>query len=197
MSQTNAMKHAGNMIRNPLDGAIVNIAARFGDKAREVERFLKFAVVGVVGAVIDSGTLFILQATVLPPTLQEPIDWNVAIAQTIAFIAAILSNFTWNRLWTYPDSRSRSMRRQLFLFAFISMIGWLGRTIWITAAHQAVGAFMMPILLPEIQLFRPGYVPSPVAISKLGTMVTWLVGVVVVMIWNFTANRLWTYNDVD
>jgi putative flippase GtrA len=197
MSQTNAMKTAGSMLRNPLDTAILAIASRFGDKAKEVERFLKFAVVGVIGAVIDSGTLIILQATILPPTLQEPIDWNVAVAQTIAFVAAILSNFTWNRLWTYPDSRSRSVRRQLALFAFISLIGWLARTIWITAAHQAVGSFMMPILLPEIHWFRPGYIPTEVGISKLGTMITWLVGVVVVMVWNFVANRLWTYNDVD
>lgn len=197
MSQIDTMKTAGSLIRNPLDGAIIAVASRFGDKSKEVERFLRFAVVGVIGAVIDSGTLIILQATVLPPTLQEPIDWNVAIAQTIAFVAAILSNFTWNRLWTYPDSRSRSMRRQLALFAFISLIGWIGRTIWITAAHQAVGSFLMPILLPEIQIFRPGYVPTEIAASKLGTMVTWLVGVIVVMIWNFVANRLWTYNDVE
>jgi putative flippase GtrA len=197
MSQTSVMKSVGSSFRRPIDGAIVNISARFGDKSREVERFLRFALVGIIGAIIDSGTLFLLQATILPPTLQEPIDYNVAIAQTIAFVAAILSNFTWNRLWTYPDSRSRSMRRQLALFVFISLIGWVGRTIWITTAHQAVGQFMMPILLPEIQIFRPGYVPSAVAISKLGTMVTWLVGVIVVMIWNFIANRLWTYNDVE
>ncbi len=197
MSRSDVMKTASTMSRNPLDGAILAVSARFGDKSKEVERFLKFAVVGVIGAIIDSGTLILLQATVLPPTLQEPVDWNVAVAQTIAFVAAILSNFTWNRLWTYPDSRSRSMRRQLALFTFISLVGWVARTIWITTAHQAVGAFMMPILLPEIQLFRPGYIPTAVAISKLGTMVTWLVGVVVVMIWNFVANRLWTYNDVE
>jgi len=191
------MKSAGSTIRNPLDGAIVAVSSRFGDKAREVERFLRFAVVGLIGAIIDSGTLIILQATLLPPTLQEPVDWNVAVAQTIAFVAAILSNFTWNRLWTYPDSRSRSMRRQLALFTFISLVGWVGRTIWITTAHLAVGNFLMPILLPEIQLFRPGYVPTDMGASKLGTMATWLVGVVVVMIWNFVANRLWTYNDVE
>jgi hypothetical protein len=54
----------------------------------------------------------------------------------------------------------------------------------------------MPILLPEIQLFRPGYVPSASAEAKLGTMAAWLIGVTVVMIWNFLANRYWTYNDV-
>jgi len=54
----------------------------------------------------------------------------------------------------------------------------------------------MPILLPEIQLLRPGYVPSVSAEAKLGTMAAWAIGVAVVMVWNFLANRLWTYNDV-
>jgi len=195
MSQTSTIKRAA--VRNPLDGPIYAIANRFGGtKAKEVERFLKFAIVGTVGAVIDSGTLFLLQATVLPPTLKDP-DWNVAVAQTIAFIMAILSNYIWNRLWTYPDSRSRSWRKQMMQFSVISAIGWVGRTIWITSAHGAVGHFLMPILLPEIQLFRHGYIPSPTAEAKLGTMGAWFVGVIVVMIWNFFANRYWTYNDVE
>lgn len=198
MNQSNSVKIRRIAVRNPLDAPILAIANRVGGrKAKEVERFLKFAVVGAFGAVIDAGTLFILQATILPPTLQEPIDFNVAIAQTIAFLAAILSNFTWNRLWTYPDSRSRSMRRQLFLFAFISFVGWVGRTLWITLAHAWLGAMLMPILLPEIHLFRPGYVPSPTGEAKLGTMAAWLVGVAIVMVWNFLANRYWTYNDVE
>jgi putative flippase GtrA len=195
MSQVN--KAAGNTLRNPLDIPIIAIAGRFGDKSKEVERFLKFAVVGAIGAIIDAGTLFLLQATLLPPTLQEPIDYNVMIAQTIAFVAAIASNFTWNRLWTYPDSRSRSMRRQMVQFTIISLVGWIGRSIWIVQAHQTLGKLLMPIFLPEIQVFRPGYIPSATAEAKLGTMVAWLIGVIVVMIWNFIANRYWTYNDVD
>lgn len=195
MSQTSTIRRVA--VRNPLDGPIYAIADRFGgSKAKEVERFLKFAVVGTVGAVIDSGTLFILQATILPPTLQNP-DWNVAIAQTIAFIAAILSNYFWNRHWTYPDSRSRSWRRQMVQFAVISFIGWVVRTIWITTAHDPLGHALMPVLLPAIQVFRAGYAPSPTGEAKLGTMAAWFVGVIVVMIWNFFANRYWTYNDVE
>ncbi len=195
MSQMSSIRRVA--VRNPLDGPIYAIANRFGgSKAKEVERFLKFAVVGLIGAVIDSSTLFVLQATILPPTLQNP-DWNVAVAQTIAFIAAISSNYIWNRFWTYPDSRSRSWRRQMGQFATINFVGWVGRSIWITTIHDPLGRALMPILLPEIQMFRPGYVPSETAEAKLGTMAAWLIGVTVVMIWNFFANRYWTYNDVD
>lgn len=197
MSQPTSVKVRRTAVRNPLDVPIEAIAARLGgDKSKEVERFLRFATVGIIGAVIDSVTLVILQATILPPSLAEPIDYNVVAAQSIAFVVAILSNFTWNRLWTYPDSRTRSLRRQLLQFSLISLVGWVMRTVWITVAHQPVGDLLMPILLPEIQIFRPGYVPSVTGAAKLGTMATWLIGVAIVMVWNFLANRYWTYNDV-
>jgi putative flippase GtrA len=194
MTQINALEGTNRTFRNPLDIIINAVANRFGEKSKEVERFLRFAVVGTIGAIVDFGTLIILQATILPPVKDN--NLNVIIATTIAFIAAIISNFTWNRLWTYPDSRSRSMRRQIAQFTFISLVGWLGRTAWIGWAYLHLGAILMPILLPEIQMFRAGYVPSATAEAKLGTLAAQLVGVVVVMFWNFFANRYWTYNDV-
>ena len=195
MTQINATEGAASqkMRTNPLDMLILAVAGRFGTKAKEVERFLKFAVVGAIGAVVDFTTLFIVQATILPPlnTL------SVAAATTIAFLAAIVSNFIWNRFWTYPDSRSRSVRRQLALFTFISVVGWLARTVWISASYHVLGTFFMPYALPVIQIFRPGYVPSETAEGKLGTIIAMVFGIIVVMFWNFFANRYWTYNDVD
>ena len=198
MSQYNTVQDNQRLFRNPLDGLIAAIAARFGDKSKEVERFLKFAVVGFIGAAVDFGTVILLQATLLPPADKTgtPLPGNVVIATSIAFLAAVMSNFLWNRFWTYPDSRSRSVRRQLVLFMFVSFVGWFGRTIWIRASYHAIGAFMMPVVLPLIHVFRPIYIPSVTADDKLGTLVAQLVGVVVVMFWNFFVNRYWTYNDV-
>lgn len=189
----------GRQIRDTLDIPIVLISSRFGDRAKEVERFLKFIIVGVIGAIVDFGMVTFLQATVLPPTNKagDPVLANVFIATTIAFLAAVASNFIWNRIWTYPDSRSRSARRQLVLFTFISFVGWAARTLWITTAYHSVGEFLMPIILPIIRIMRPGYIPSFAAQGKLGTMAAMLIGVVVVMFWNFLANRRWTYNDVN
>jgi putative flippase GtrA len=199
MSQIEATETPNRILRTPLDSLILAIAGRFGNKAKEVERFLKFIVVGVIGTAIDFGTVIVLQATLFPPTGTdgEPILTNVAIATTIAFIIAVISNYTFNRFWTYPDSRSRSVRRQLALFVFINFVGWFGRTIWITTAFHPLGEFFMPILLPIIHIFRPLYIPSYTAEGKLGTMIAQVIGVGVVMFWNFFANRYWTFNDVD
>jgi putative flippase GtrA len=183
-------------LKNPLDIPIGLVANRFGHRSKEVERFLKFAVVGVIGAMVDFGTLLVLQATVLPP-VGEQADLKVVLASTLAFVAAVISNFIWNRYWTYPDSRTRSIRRQLAQFTIISFIGWAGRTLWIRSSYEWLGVFLMPFVLPEIQLFRPGYVPSHSAEAKLGTLAAWLIGVIIVMVWNFIANRYWTYNDIQ
>lgn len=71
---------------------------------RERTRFLRFAVVGIIGAVVDFGVMNLLSSLfpvpiVIGNVVISPLVW----AGTISFIAAILSNFTWNRYWTYPD----------------------------------------------------------------------------------------------
>ncbi len=198
MSQYDTVQDVNNGVRLPLDRLILSIAARFGDRSKEVERFLKFAVVGFIGAVVDFGTVIVLQATILPPTDQNGVSLptNVVIATSLAFLAAVISNFTWNRFWTYPDSRTRSVRRQLAQFTVVSFIGWFGRTLWIRTAYQSLGMAFMPVLLPLIHILRPTYMPSVSANDKLGTIIAQLIGVVVVMFWNYFVNRYWTYNDV-
>jgi len=175
-------------LRTPLDGLILFIAGRVGgSKAKEVERFLKFAIVGSIGAVIDLGTSNLLMFTVLDPRDRV----SVLIAATISFIAAVLSNFTWNRYWTYPDSRSRPLRQQLALFAIVSVTGWIGRTVWIGLSQpfmrDIAGGFVAALGLPL----------DEVRAAQLGATFAILIGIFVVMIWNFFVNRYWTYNDVD
>lgn len=179
--------------RNPIDMLILNISGRFGSKAKEVERFLKFVVVGSIGFVVDMGTLIVLQATLLPPVNTT----NVAIATTVAFCMAILSNFIWNRFWTYPDSRSRSIPRQLAQFAFVSVVGWLGRTVWISLAYAPLGDLLLPLALPVIQAVNPDYTAGVATAGRIGSVVAQVIGVGLIMFWNFFANRYWTYSDVD
>ena len=65
--------------------------------AKERSRFIRFAIVGAAGAVIDFGVFNFL--TNLVGYFKENVVW----ASVISFILAVISNFTWNRLWTYPD----------------------------------------------------------------------------------------------
>ena len=75
---------------------------------QERTRFFRFAVVGIIGAVVDFGTFNLLTNIA---------GLTVVWASVFSFLAAIISNFTWNRYWTYPDSRSKPLWRQLFQFS--------------------------------------------------------------------------------
>ncbi|MCP4426753.1 MAG: GtrA family protein [Chloroflexi bacterium] len=150
----------------------VQIAGRFGVNPKEAERFSKFLVVGTIGAVVDFGLFALLTGFVGLPTL---------VANTISFSAAVISNFTLNRYWTYPDSREKDIRSQLGQFALVSIIG-------LAINNTILGLLESPFdrLLETIRLFV-GYGRFPAKI----------VATIVVLFWNFFVNRYWTYNDVD
>ncbi len=178
-------------IRTPLDAPIRALSRRFGERSRNMEQFFRFAVVGVTGATIDLGLVYLLQWTVLPPT--TPIA--AGVASVIASTCAVISNFFWTRYWVYPDARSSSFQKQFGMFVMISVIGLLFRFVWVQTAAFPIGAFLLQPLLPLIQIVRQGYVPGPLAGNKLGSLAAQMIAMVVVMFWNFFANRRWTYND--
>lgn len=143
----------------------------------ERTRFLKFMVVGVIGAIIDFGIMNLFS---------KVFGMALTLAGTISFICAILSNFLWNRYWTYPDSRSRPIPHQLVMFFLVNVAGLVIR---------------LPILhfleLPVRGLFTRLDLAIPFTPLFLGKNVTLAIAVGIVMLWNFFVNRYWTYNDVD
>ncbi len=173
--------------RNPLDALIWWVASHFGDKAREVERFLKFAIVGVVGAVVDFATLNILQHTLLVPEGAN-VNLRVSLATGVAFTAAVISNYLWNRYWTFPDSRSRSAVRQLVQFFIVSVVGLLFRLVFVGATYSFFGDVGSSVLGRQMDM---------TALNQLGSNIAQAISIGIVMFWNFFANRYWTYNDVD
>lgn len=164
----------------------VLLAYRFmkGDlsKAKELERFLKFCVVGAVGFIVDFG-VFNLLLLLIRPGDGSPL---IGVCATISFIAAIINNFTWNRYWTYPDSRSKSMVRQLVQFAGVSVFTWVTRTI------------ILLILQPLMSRLIGGVFPAwdEHTLVSVSSSVALAIVVAIVLLMNFFINRIWTYNDV-
>jgi len=145
--------------------------------SRERTRFIKFMTVGVIGAVVDFGIMNLLSKLYNMP---------LTLAGTISFICAIISNFLWNRYWTYPDSRSRPVARQLIMFFVVNVAGLAIRLPILHFLEPPLKNFFVDLAL-NIP-FTPGF---------LGKNFTLMVAVGVVMLWNFFVNRYWTYNDVD
>jgi len=153
---------------------------------RELTRFLKFSVVGIIGAVVDFGTFNIL-TTVL-------YMWSIA-ASVLSFIAAVTSNFFWNRYWTYPDSRSKPIGRQAAQFALVNVGGLLIRTPIFAFSEKPM------IRLSEHVMSCP-WLATVIEMTfgtttVMGRNLALALAVAVVMFWNFGVNRIWTYSDVS
>jgi len=147
------------------------------NNVKERERFLKFAAVGVIGAVIDFGVMNLLT---------QGANMSLVVAGTISFVCAVISNFVWNRYWTYPDSRSRPIARQLVMFFVVNVAG--------VAIRIPILHFVEP---PMIGLLDGINLNNPLSSEFVAKNLTLAVAVGIVMLWNFFVNRYWTYNDVD
>jgi putative flippase GtrA len=145
---------------------------------RERSRFMRFALVGIIGAIIDFGVMNLLRQLFFTP---------LVVAGTVSFICAVLSNFVWNRYWTYPDSRSKPILHQLLIFSLVSVIGLLIRipTLYLL---EPVFLYLFSVLQGTFSFINPKW---------LADNFTLAIAVIIVMFWNFFVNRYWTYNDVE
>jgi putative flippase GtrA len=139
-------------------------------------RFLKFAFVGVTGTVVDFGLMNLLRLA-----FDIPLIW----AQAISFTIAVFNNFLWNRFWTYPDSRSKAAHRQLIQFILINIVGIVVRTPLITWLDKVI-----------LNLLDGSSLSLPLENFVISQNLALALSVGVIMLWNFFANRYWTYSDV-
>jgi len=150
---------------------------------KEAGRFLKFMVVGTIGAVVDFGILNALMLTfrargislgMWHPFGLVTLNGNLTLANTVSFTSAVISNFLWNRYWTYPESRSKALAGQLGQFFVVNIAG------------LAINLTVLNALDPlATRLLGP-----------FGYNAAKAVATIIVMFWNFFVNRLWTYGDV-
>lgn len=140
-------------------------------------RFLKFMAVGAFGAVVDFG---------IANLLSHYFEMPLVIAGTLSFACAVISNFIWNRYWTYPESRSRPLAHQLGMFVSVNVAG--------VAIRIPILHFVEP---PLSILFRSSSLGESISPDFIARNLTLAVAVGIVMLWNFFINRYWTYNDVE
>jgi putative flippase GtrA len=149
---------------------------------KELIRFAKFSIVGTIGAAVDFGTLYLLHAVLGLP---------IVLANTCSFSAAVLSNFTWNRYWTYPDSRSKPVRTQLIQFFVVNVAGW-----GINTGILVLLRYPCASLIGSLGRSLPA-LADPELVYRLGYNLAKAIATGVVLFWNFFVNRYWTYSDVD
>ncbi len=139
----------------------------FADRPKELVRFLKFATVGAIGMVVD---LSVLTGT------RELLRVPLSVAVGLGFTTAVISNFTWNRLWTFPESRQRPIGSQLVQFFIVNAIGLGINEVVVLGLHPL---FSLALHDP------PAYLGAKI------------IAIGIVLFWNYFVNRAWTYRGID
>ena len=142
------------------------ISVTVGMTPKELTRFVKFAFVGVIGMVVDLTILTISR---------EILGLPLSLAVALGFTVAVVSNFTWNRFWTFPESRQRPIATQLVQFALVNLVG-LG-------INEVIVLGLYPVFL------RLSHDPIAYLAAKV-------IAIGVVLFWNYGANRIWTYKGI-
>lgn len=134
---------------------------------KEFKRFLRFLVVGVSGTALDFLILTALKTFFGVPTL---------LANTVSYSCGVINNFTLNRLWTFSESRDKHWLVQFGQFVLINLVALgLNNLIVVGLEHP------LDLLLH----------------TSKGFLVAKVIATAVVVIWNFIANRLWTFRGVS
>jgi len=147
-------------------------------KKIEQKRFVKFLIVGLISTFVDFGfmNLFTLLFTI-----------PLIIAQALSFLIAVLESFLLNRYWIYPDSRSKSLYKQLIQFMIINLVGIGVRTLLIPVFNQVINSIISKSPIELIFRFK----------DVISQNISLAIVVGIVLLWNFFANRYWTYSDVS
>jgi putative flippase GtrA len=128
-------------------------------------RFIKFGIVGASGVVVNLSVLFIGQEMLFSHVGSETLRLNLSLA--LAIFIATISNFTWNRRWTWQD------RRELRSVPIIVQFGQYAVACW-------VGIVIQFGLTNLFALF-------------LHYLAANLIAVVIASLFNFVANDFWTF----
>jgi len=133
---------------------------------KEMWRFIKFAIVGASGTVVDFSVLNLVHLA---------FGAGLFLSNTISFSVAVMNNFIWNRLWTFPESQQRPFGKQLLQFVAVNVVGLvINQSVFLSLNHY---------------VFEPW-------LGELGYNVAKACAIIVVLFWNFGINRIWTYKGI-
>ena len=141
--------------------------------------FIRFILVLGIGAVIDLGTMNVLLWVF--NNISRLVDIGIPMASGAGFVCGLISNYVLHRYWTFGGAKRNSVGWQLPVFVVVSLSALLLRLVLVSVvfplAHQG-----STTLAPDAALART--LSANIAqIAAMGSS----------MLWNYYANRRWTY----
>jgi dolichol-phosphate mannosyltransferase len=123
-----------------------------------INRFIRFATVGLSGVIVDMALLYLLSD---PTTLA----WGLTRSKLIAAEMAILNNFFWNDRWTFRDLSAKQR-------GFKAVLRRFGKFQLVCLAGVAINATLLNLQFNLLGMNR--YVANAVAIAAVTAWNFWL-----------------------
>lgn len=159
---------------------------------RGVRQFVKFCIVGLSSTLIDFGVyLALIEVAQLQSLVGRwlggehflgLLDAQMAgrlLANCISFMLAVTNGFIWNSRWTFRHTDPEGLHRRYAKFVLTNVIGLaLNLTILTAVSH---------LVPPSVSVLLAHKLKDPEGfIGKL-------CATAVVVFWNFTASKYWTF----
>lgn len=140
-----------------------------------VRQLIKFCLVGASSTVIDKGAQFVMLSVIEKSAPQIP--WW--IASIFAFCLGVTNGFFWNRRWTFSQTQAAPSEAATQYAKFI--------------ATNVIGLGLNLIFTKLFLVAFTGQVSHEVNPDKMHVMFASLCAVPIVVIWNFSAAKFWTF----
>jgi putative flippase GtrA len=148
----------------------------FLNNRSERGKFFRFAIVGTIGSVVDFGVFNLLTSALRLPAIPSSV---------VSFSLAVINNFILNRNWTYPETRSTPITKQLFQFSIVSIAGLAIRTP------------LFAIIEKPLISMAANWLPNVLTPTIIGHNLSLAIVILVVLLWNFFINRKWTFKPSE
>ena len=162
-------------------GAVASFASRPG-----LRQFAKFCIVGFSSTVIDFTVFNLLLRAGFAP----------AAALTCSFLVAVSNGFFWNSRWTFKAARGDA-KKQYPKFVATNVVGWFLNLSIVTLALMTAAALHLTQVhhapAETMRIVAFGAQEGEQGFSFLALNAAKACATVIVLAWNFTASRLWTF----
>jgi len=156
-----------------------------------LRQFIKFCIVGasstLISMTIFSTLIYGLHLDdVLHNALSNRPQWqrifteyrlHIQVAALVAFLFAVTNGFFWNSRWTFRQNDPAQRKSQYAKFVLVNAIGLVLNQIILFVVNRALTA------------------GSPANEKGWEPLIAFAIATSIVVFWNFTANKLWTFKE--
>lgn len=132
------------------------------------KQFVKFCLIGASSTVID---------ILISRILIDRFGMYWMAANTISFVFAVTNGYLWNSLWTFRGMAAVRRHTQYLKFVAVNVVGY------------GLNTLIMSLMILLLTGHLSGNPPKMAWSIAKGT------AIVLVAIWNFLANKRWTFAE--